>query len=162
MQVIYTFLRYHTVLSNLLEQHHKRAATSLDRQKFLPSQWHWPLKITSEEQHLSRATKIYVAAWCCSTEVRQYTLTDYILSSFSSVKRNSLPDLPLTPREREILEKTSDLGHYDNATLPVSKSSDSVATGNGSAFEFPPQQLSPPPKPPLPQNAATIIPQWVL
>ena len=25
-----------------------------------------------EEQHLSRAAKIYVAAWCCSTEGRQY------------------------------------------------------------------------------------------
>jgi len=30
---------------------------------------HW--KWTSEEQHLSRATKMYVADWCCSTEVRQ-------------------------------------------------------------------------------------------
>ena len=36
--------------------------------------WHLPLKRTSEEQHLSRATKIYVTAWCCSTEVRQYCL----------------------------------------------------------------------------------------
>ena len=36
------------------------------------AKWHWQMKITSEEQHLFRATKIDVAAWCCSTEVRQY------------------------------------------------------------------------------------------
>ena len=41
-------------------------------QRDYPPWTHWPLKITSEEQHLSRANKIYVAAWCCSTEVRQY------------------------------------------------------------------------------------------
>jgi len=40
----------------------ERAATSVDRHKYFPRATHWPLKITSEEQHLSRATKIYVAA----------------------------------------------------------------------------------------------------
>ncbi|WAR30689.1 RPGF1-like protein [Mya arenaria] len=85
-----------------------------------------------------------------------------ILPKSPSLKRNSLPDLPLTPREREILQKTSDLGHYDNAALPTSKSSDSVTIGNGtSKFEFPPKQESPPPKPPLPRNADVIVPQLI-
>jgi len=38
-----------------------------------PPQSPRPLEITSEEQHLSRTSKIYAAAWCCSTEVRQYS-----------------------------------------------------------------------------------------
>jgi len=51
----------------------KRLPLLLTGKNISPAQWQWPLKITyeSEEQHLSKATKIYVAAWCCSTEVRQ-------------------------------------------------------------------------------------------
>lgn len=77
-----------------------------------------------------------------------------------SPKNNSLPDIPLTPREREILDKTSDLGIYDNPGMPVSRSADSVTLINGGTnFEFPPVDSSPPPKPPLPQNAGVIVPQ---
>lgn len=79
---------------------------------------------------------------------------------YFSPKRSSLPEIPLSPREREILAKTSDLGIYDNGSMPQSKSSDSVAYGNGgTSFEFPPKQSPPPPKPPLPQNADVIVPQ---
>ena len=76
-------------------------------------------------------------------------------------KRNSLPDIPLSPREREILQKTSDLGMYDNPGMPVSRSSDSVKMNNGgTVFDFSQhKQPSPPPKPPLPQNADVIVPQ---
>ena len=83
----------------------------------------------------------------------------FFLHFYSSPKRNSLPELPLSPREREILEKTSEIGIYDNNGMPQSKSSDSVTVGNGTTFEFPPKQSSPPPKPPLPQNADVIVPQ---
>ncbi|KAL4219471.1 Rap guanine nucleotide exchange factor 1 [Mactra antiquata] len=77
-------------------------------------------------------------------------------------KNNSLPDIPLTPREREILENTSDLGIYDNTGIPVSRSADSVTMNNGGTkFEFPPKENSPPPKPPLPQNAGVIVPQLI-
>lgn len=81
-------------------------------------------------------------------------------SCIFSGKNNSLPDIPLTPREREILENTSDLGIYDNTGIPVSRSADSVTMNNGGTkFEFPPKETSPPPKPPLPQNAGVIVPQ---
>jgi len=83
------------ILSNLHEQHLQRGATSLDRQKISPcgdiDHWKW----TSEEQHFSRATKIYVANWCCSTEVRQYTaqcLTccHILLSESNHCKKNHI------------------------------------------------------------------------
>jgi len=41
----------------------------------LLSKGYQPYIMNFKEQHLSRATKIYVAAWCCSTEVRQYFVT---------------------------------------------------------------------------------------
>ncbi|XP_060590659.1 rap guanine nucleotide exchange factor 1-like isoform X2 [Ruditapes philippinarum] len=79
-----------------------------------------------------------------------------------SPKNNSLPDIPLTPREREILDKTSDLGIYDNPGMPVSRSADSVTMSNGgTSFEFPATDCTPPPKPPLPQNAGVIVPQLI-
>ncbi|XP_076257594.1 C3G guanyl-nucleotide exchange factor isoform X3 [Rhynchophorus ferrugineus] len=68
-------------------------------------------------------------------------------SSFSNcglevqTQRNSLPDIPLTPREREILEKTS-------STMPIrsSHSTESILL----------DQI-PPPKPPLPDSLRTGI-----
>lgn len=78
---------------------------------------------------------------------------------YSSPKRSSLPDIPLTPREREILQQTSDLGLYDNTSLHGSKSSDSVTLTNHNKFDFRQPSPPPPPKPPLPQNAEIIIPQ---
>ncbi|XP_041369599.1 rap guanine nucleotide exchange factor 1-like isoform X2 [Gigantopelta aegis] len=69
-------------------------------------------------------------------------------------KRQSLPDIPLTPRERQILKQTSELGIYDNASITVSRSSDSIS--NQTMFTF---EESPPPKPPLPQTGHSIIPR---
>lgn len=56
-------------------------------------------------------------------------------------QRSSLPDIPLTPRERQILEQTSSsvLDNHGLASLSHSQSSESVLN-----------DASPPPKPPLP------------
>lgn len=67
-------------------------------------------------------------------------------------KRSSLPDIPLTPREKEILDNTSGMGLYDNTHLTGSKSSDSILGHT----RDPTEELPPPPKPPLPNDAATI------
>ncbi|KDR09115.1 guanine nucleotide-releasing factor 2 isoform X2 [Zootermopsis nevadensis] len=55
--------------------------------------------------------------------------------------RSSLPDIPLTPRERQILEQTSSslLDRHGHGSLPHSQSSESILN-----------EVSPPPKPPLP------------
>ncbi|XP_015186779.1 PREDICTED: guanine nucleotide-releasing factor 2 isoform X4 [Polistes dominula] len=52
-------------------------------------------------------------------------------------QRNSLPDIPLTPREREILEQTA----ANNSLVRSSHSSESIL-----------RDSSPPPKPPLPDR----------
>lgn len=69
-------------------------------------------------------------------------------------KRASLPDLPLTPREKEILDKTGEIGVYDNPNFPASRSQDSIC----SLRREPPDlgELPPPPKPPLPKNPEVI------
>ncbi|XP_023724311.1 guanine nucleotide-releasing factor 2 isoform X4 [Cryptotermes secundus] len=56
-------------------------------------------------------------------------------------QRSSLPDIPLTPRERQILEQTSSsvLDRHGYSSLPHSQSSESILN-----------DTSPPPKPPLP------------
>lgn len=56
-------------------------------------------------------------------------------------QRSSLPDIPLTPRERQILEQTSSsvLDTHGLGSLSHSQSSESVLN-----------DASPPPKPPLP------------
>ncbi|XP_035212635.1 rap guanine nucleotide exchange factor 1-like isoform X2 [Stegodyphus dumicola] len=64
-----------------------------------------------------------------------------------SPHRNSLPDIPLTPREREILEQTK---ISEVSTLPQlhhSASSDSIL-GSGNSLRL--SEVEPPPKPPLP------------
>lgn len=53
------------------------------------------------------------------------------------VQRNSLPDIPLTPREREILEQTS----HVPGVVRNSHSTESIL-----------RDSSPPPKPPLPDG----------
>ncbi|KAF5295907.1 hypothetical protein FQR65_LT19868 [Abscondita terminalis] len=58
-----------------------------------------------------------------------------------SAQRNSLPDIPLTPRERQILEQTSCV----QGRVRSSHSSESVLRDN-----------SPPPKPPLPDSMYNI------
>ncbi|KAK7793296.1 hypothetical protein R5R35_007622 [Gryllus longicercus] len=60
--------------------------------------------------------------------------------------RNSLPDIPLTPRERQILEQTSSsmLERPGQNAIPHSQSSESILN-----------DLSPPPKPPLPGRMFT-------
>lgn len=68
-----------------------------------------------------------------------------------SSHRNSLPDIPLTPREREILEQTNFSGigknSYPHSQLHHSTSSDSIlSSGN----KGPVNCELPPPKPPLP------------
>jgi len=64
-------------------------------------------------------------------------------SSYSAElpQRSSLPDIPLTPRERQILEQTSSsmLDSHGHGSLSHSQSSESVLN-----------DASPPPKPPLP------------
>lgn len=54
-----------------------------------------------------------------------------------TVQRNSLPDIPLTPREREILEQTSGAP----GMVRSSHSTESIL-----------RDSSPPPKPPLPDG----------
>lgn len=56
-------------------------------------------------------------------------------------QRSSLPDIPLTPRERQILEQTSSsvLDNHGLGSLSHSQSSESILN-----------DASPPPKPPLP------------
>lgn len=56
-------------------------------------------------------------------------------------QRSSLPDIPLTPRERQILEQTSSsvLERHGLGSLSHSQSSESILN-----------DASPPPKPPLP------------
>ncbi|XP_069676852.1 guanine nucleotide-releasing factor 2 isoform X2 [Periplaneta americana] len=56
-------------------------------------------------------------------------------------QRSSLPDIPLTPRERQILEQTSSsiLERHGHGSMPHSQSSESILNDS-----------SPPPKPPLP------------
>ncbi|XP_071155196.1 rap guanine nucleotide exchange factor 1-like isoform X4 [Mytilus edulis] len=67
-------------------------------------------------------------------------------------KRSSLPDIPLTPREKKILDDTSGMGLYDNAHLHGSQSSDSIMHHS----RDPTGELPPPPKPPLPSDTAAV------
>ncbi|XP_052092602.1 rap guanine nucleotide exchange factor 1-like isoform X4 [Mytilus californianus] len=67
-------------------------------------------------------------------------------------KRASLPDIPLTPREKKILDDTSGMGLYDNAHLHGSQSSDSIMHHS----RDPTGELPPPPKPPLPSDTAAV------
>lgn len=68
-----------------------------------------------------------------------------------SPKRTSLPDIPLTPREREILEQTS-FSAADDSHLPrpAAMSSDNLLSNGGSDLNV--SDPEPPPKPPLPTN----------
>ncbi|XP_076455431.1 uncharacterized protein LOC143290006 isoform X3 [Babylonia areolata] len=90
------------------------------------------------------------------------------------IRRVSLPDIPLTPREQEILVQTSELGgNYDNldgARNASSSSSTGGRGGAGSMFTFDHDPLhhhhhhhtdpgAPPPKPPLPATANNIVPK---
>ncbi|GAB1597568.1 rap guanine nucleotide exchange factor 1 isoform X2 [Argonauta hians] len=65
-----------------------------------------------------------------------------------SPKRSSLPDIPLTPREQEILDLTS--RQLNNG--PLSHSSDSILDEADD---------SPPPKPPLPPGMDTHVPRMM-
>uniref|UniRef100_T1J7M1 CRK SH3-binding GNRP n=1 Tax=Strigamia maritima TaxID=126957 RepID=T1J7M1_STRMM len=60
-----------------------------------------------------------------------------------SPKRTSLPDIPLTPREREILEQTS----FTVDDLQLASTPYSGSLNNGDTVDS-----TPPPKPPLPSN----------
>ncbi|XP_067661881.1 rap guanine nucleotide exchange factor 1-like isoform X2 [Haliotis asinina] len=82
------------------------------------------------------------------------TSTSGLQGTLEGSKRSSLPDIPLTPRERQILEQTSGMGIYDNAT--VSRSSEGLS--NPTIFSFDVED-SPPPKPPLPDGANSILPR---
>ncbi|XP_076335350.1 rap guanine nucleotide exchange factor 1-like [Tachypleus tridentatus] len=71
-----------------------------------------------------------------------------------SPQRNSLPDIPLTPREREILEKTKFAELHQNSQsleckrLLHSTSSDSILNSDSPKVK----EDIPPPKPPLPSK----------
>ncbi|XP_025112500.1 rap guanine nucleotide exchange factor 1-like isoform X4 [Pomacea canaliculata] len=74
------------------------------------------------------------------------------------VRRVSLPDIPLTPREQEILHQTSQLeaGSYDN----VDSARTSAANENLFSFDHDcTAGPSPPPKPPLPAGANHLVPK---
>jgi Rap guanine nucleotide exchange factor 1 len=64
--------------------------------------------------------------------------------------RSSLPDIPLTPRERQILEQTSlsVLDRHGHGSVPHSQSSESILN-----------DVSPPPKPPLPGRYENVVTQ---
>ena len=92
-----------------------------------------------------------------------------VVGSDLSVRRVSLPDIPLTPREQEILVQTSDLGgSYDNVDADAAR----ALTASDTVFTFDhdhdpdPQANSapgaPPPKPPLPAGANNILPKYAL
>ncbi|XP_046542750.1 LOW QUALITY PROTEIN: rap guanine nucleotide exchange factor 1-like [Haliotis rubra] len=82
------------------------------------------------------------------------TSTSGLQGTLEGSKRSSLPDIPLTPGERQILEQTSGMGIYDNAT--VSRSSEGLS--NPTIFSFDVED-SPAPKPPLPDGANSILPR---
>jgi len=69
----------------------------------------------------------------------QYVHYNYRTSGYGSelTQRNSLPDIPLTPRERQILEQTA----ASSSLVRSSHSSESIL-----------RDSSPPPKPPLPDR----------
>ncbi|XP_062584214.1 rap guanine nucleotide exchange factor 1-like isoform X5 [Saccostrea cucullata] len=69
-------------------------------------------------------------------------------------KRASLPDLPLTPREKEILDKTGEMGVYDNPNFPASRSQDSICSLRRDHPDL--GELPPPPKPPLPKDPEVV------
>lgn len=81
------------------------------------------------------------------------------------VRRVSLPDIPLTPREQEILDQTSELGagSYDNVDTArastVSNTSDNVFSFEHDHFGTPLSGPAPPPKPPLPAGVNHILPK---
>ncbi|XP_033727703.1 rap guanine nucleotide exchange factor 1-like isoform X2 [Pecten maximus] len=80
-------------------------------------------------------------------------VADQIYGSLAdSNKRSSLPEIPLTPREKEILEHTSEMGIYDNTPFTTSRSSDSISSNHLMMRK----ETSPPPKPPLPRDQAVI------
>lgn len=75
-----------------------------------------------------------------STQQTPYKATprsSYANLAEKSVQRNSLPDIPLTPRERQILEQTS----HAPGMVRSSHSTESIL-----------RDSSPPPKPPLPHG----------
>lgn len=71
-----------------------------------------------------------------------------------SPHRSSLPDIPLTPREREILEQTK-IDVPVLSQLHHSASSDSIL-GSGNSLRL--TETEPPPKPPLPAFRGRINP----
>lgn len=77
-----------------------------------------------------------------------------IFFSYCSPHRSSLPDIPLTPREREILEQTK-IDVPVLSQLHHSASSDSIL-GSGSSIRL--TETEPPPKPPLPAFRDRINP----
>lgn len=84
------------------------------------------------------------------------TLFDLNLLFFfhHSPHRSSLPDIPLTPREREILEQTK-IDVPVLSQLHHSASSDSIL-GSGNSIRL--TETEPPPKPPLPAFRDRINP----
>lgn len=77
-----------------------------------------------------------------------------IIFFYCSPHRSSLPDIPLTPREREILEQTK-IDVPVLSQLHHSASSDSIL-GSGSSIRL--TETEPPPKPPLPAFRDRINP----
>lgn len=85
-------------------------------------------------------TLISLAQEKISTQQTPYRNTprcSYATLAEKPVQRNSLPDIPLTPREREILEQTSNVP----GMVRSSHSTESIL-----------RDSSPPPKPPLPDG----------
>ncbi|BFZ19943.1 hypothetical protein BsWGS_22981 [Bradybaena similaris] len=88
--------------------------------------------------------------------------------SYDGCKHGPLPDIPLTPREQEILAQTSsEITNYDNITSLArnSNTSDNIASlarnsNTSSVFSYDPSMEStdtPPPKPPLPPGCNVLL-----
>ena len=82
-----------------------------------------------------------------SVESSAFNILRYFRNA-NGTKRNSLPDIPLTPREQKILEQTSSLSPSSSKAQHVTGCKSAEDLLDSSRSEYPTDE--PPPKPPLP------------
>ena len=104
----------------------------------------------------------------CCKDIRILLLshTMLLLLLYVSYGRTPLPDIPLTPREQQILVQTSMLdGCFDNnadrSRLHGKDGEDCDVFLFDVAHTERAVLASPPPKPPLPYHSNSVLPRWV-